>query len=262
MLCGEAILKPVLGAVKKEEKVYVEVDGAMVLTRSEGWKEVKVGRVFRQSDYIASGDGKAGWIRHSQYLAHVGDARGFTAKMDTMIDNYQLHPQQLIMLSDGAAWIQNWQQDAFPQATCILDFYHAKAHQYGNVKTAFTEVEAGKQWAAEQGELLLESRSKQVIANIKTLGGPLALPAPAAALITYYENNESRMDYKAYRQLGIGIIGSGAIESAHWTLVQKRCKLTGQRWSIKGLQNMLNLKTVYLNDDWGKSINFAKKIAA
>ena len=34
--------------------------------------------------------------------------------------------------------------------------------------------------------------------------------------------------------------GSGAIESAHRTIVQKRMKQSGQRWSNKGAQNMLN----------------------
>jgi hypothetical protein len=31
----------------------------------------------------------------------------------------------------------------------------------------------------------------------------------------YYENNKNRMRYKQYRNMGGGIIGSGAIESAH-----------------------------------------------
>ncbi|MEO8764779.1 MAG: hypothetical protein ABI416_10850 [Ginsengibacter sp.] len=36
-----------------------------------------------------------------------------------------------------------------------------------------------------------------------------------------------------------GIIGSGAIESAHRTVIQKRMKLSGQRWSKCGAQNIL-----------------------
>jgi hypothetical protein len=33
-----------LTPVKKEEVLYVQADGSMLLTREEGWKEVKVGR--------------------------------------------------------------------------------------------------------------------------------------------------------------------------------------------------------------------------
>jgi len=62
------------------------------------------------------------------------------------------------------------------------------------------------------------------------------------------------MDYKAYRALGIGIIGSGAIESAHRTVIQKRMKLSGQRWTKKGAQNMLNLRVTHMNGQWNKVI--------
>ncbi|MEE9373912.1 MAG: hypothetical protein V3V00_12750, partial [Saprospiraceae bacterium] len=40
------------------------------------------------------------------------------------------------------------------------------------------------------------------------------------------------------------MIGSGAIESAHKTVIQRRMKLSGQRWSMKGAKNMLNLRCV------------------
>ncbi len=42
----------ILPAVKKDEVLYAEVDGSMILTREEGWSEVKVGRIFKSSDCI------------------------------------------------------------------------------------------------------------------------------------------------------------------------------------------------------------------
>ena len=217
--------------------------------------------MFRQSDYVAAVDEKSGWIGHSQYLTHLGEAGDFIQKMDVLIDNYKLNCSQLIMLSNDATWIQNWQQAAFEGATFILDFYHAKQHLYNFVKDAFQSPRSGAKWAEKQCKLLLETKVRTVINNIKKISACRAT-LQAEALIRYYQNNESRMDYKRYLNLGIGIIGSGAIESAHRTLVQKKCKLSGQRWSLKGLQNMLNLKTVYLNEDWGKVIKFTQKIAA
>jgi len=47
------------------------------------------------------------------------------------------------------------------------------------------------------------------------------------------------------RKPGAGIIGSGAIESAHKTVVQERLKLPGQRWNNKGAQNVLNLRAAH-----------------
>lgn len=73
------------------------------------------------------------------------------------------------------------------------------------------------------------------------------------------------MKYQDYAKIGCGIIGSGAIESAHRTVVQKRMKQSGQRWSYKGAQNMLNLRVVRKNNSWNKIIELTKaklKVAA
>jgi len=45
-------------------------------------------------------------------------------------------------------------------------------------------------------------------------------------------------------------IGSGAIEAAHRTVVQKRMKLSGQRWSEKA---------AFLSRQWNKIINIIIK---
>ena len=80
----------------------------------------------------------------------------------------------------------------------------------------------------------------------------------AKKVLDYYAANQDRMDYKKYQQIGCGIIGSGAIESAHRTLVQKRLKLSGQRWSKKGAQNMLNLRVTHMNGKWDKVVKLVK----
>ena len=66
------------------------------------------------------------------------------------------------------------------------------------------------------------------------------------------------MQYQEYVKIGGGIIGSGAIESTHRILIQKRMKRSGQRWSWKGAQHMLNLGVVRKNNDWNKIIELTK----
>ena len=63
------------------------------------------------------------------------------------------------------------------------------------------------------------------------------------------------MKYKYYLNIGCGIIGSGAIESAHRTVIQKRMKQSGQRWSTKGAKNMLRLRVISMNKQWAKVID-------
>ena len=45
-----------------------------------------------------------------------------------------------------------------------------------------------------------------------------------------------------FKEKGL-IIGSGAIESAHKDVLQKRLKLLEQRWTKQGLQQMAQLRT-------------------
>jgi hypothetical protein len=68
-------------------------------------------------------------------------------------------------------------------------------------------------------------------------------------LIRYLENNRARMDYKYYREQGY-LIGSGAMESANRAVIQQRMKRSGQRWSIDGGQQLLNIRTAYLSNNW------------
>lgn len=68
------------------------------------------------------------------------------------------------------------------------------------------------------------------------------------ALLNYYRNNAQRMDYARYRGIRCGIIGSGAIESAHRTVIQKRRKQSGQRWGKVEAQN--GFSTKFTSSGW------------
>lgn len=244
-----------LSPLKPKEVLYVQADGSMLLTREEGWKEVKLGRFFKGSDCIHAGS-KQGWISNSQYVAHLGSSKDFTKIMDDLIESYGTLKEQLIFISDGATWIKNWIEDAFPKAISILDYYHAceHLHQFSNI--VFKDKKEEQNWTNDQKELLLKSNTLKVIENIKEAaknnGGA------AEKLIAYYEANIDRMDYAYYKQIGCGIIGSGAIESAHRTVIQKRMKLSGQRWSKDGAQKMLNLRVINKNHQWATIVELSK----
>jgi len=242
-----------LTPVRQEEVLYAEVDGGMILTRKDDWKEVKVGRLFKSGDCIHA-DEKPGYISHSQYKAHLGNSKTFCRQMEDLIDAYEVDKGKLIFISDGAPWIRNWVEDAYPKAISILDYYHAAEHLHGFAEKHFKDEKRRKQWTERQKELLLKSKVSVVIKNIKRLSDG----KEASQLIDYYEANRKRMDYSKYKQIGAGIIGSGAIESAHRTVVQKRMKLSGQRWSPIGAQNMLNLRVTSMNGRWDKIIALTK----
>ena len=243
-----------LAPIKQQETLYVQADGSMILTREENWKEVKVGRLFNASDCIRMNE-KPGWIKQSQYVAHLGDHRCFIEQMDKLIESYGSLGERLVFISDGAPWIRNWMADTFPDAVSILDYYHATQYPYPFAESHFTDRQESLRWIEMQKKLLLNSKVTIVVDNIRKLahGQP-----HARKVLEYFQANQNRMDYKKYLQIGCGIIGSGAIESAHRTVVQKRLKLSGQRWSKKGAQNMLNLKVTEMNRQWSKAVKLVK----
>ena len=58
---------------------YVNVDGSMYLTREEGWKEIKPGRIFGQQDIVQTGKTRT-VLANSQYVAHLGANKDFLPK--------------------------------------------------------------------------------------------------------------------------------------------------------------------------------------
>ena len=114
-------------------------------------------------------------------------------------------------------------------------------------------------WAQEQKNKLLESKAAEVIQVITAIKCTTKQAKEnQQKLISYYQNNLLRMDYARYRTIGCGIIGSGAIESAHRTIIQKRLKQSGQRWGNSGAQNVLNLRAINASGMWNKVIQNIK----
>ena len=244
-----------LRPLARTDVLYVEMDGSMVCTRDrESWKEVKLGRLFRGADCL-NPNSDASHLCDSQYVGHFGTSVDFCKKLKDVIDSYGDLKDRLVFINDGAAWIREWIADNYPLAISVLDIYHALEYLYGFAEKAFPDPQKKKQWCDCQKELLLASQVHTVIDNIKTVN---AKEDEKKKLIGYYQNNTHRMKYKLYRNIGCGIIGSGAIESAHRTVIQKRMKLAGQRWSFKGVKNMLRLRIIDMNNQWSKVIGILK----
>lgn len=249
-----------LAPVGQDGVVYAEIDGSMILTR-EGWKEVKLGRVFKSSDCATTGENNRGLLLESQYMAYLGDKSPFCRGMDELLDSYggTKLKDRLVLINDGAVWIHNWCTDMYPNAVHVLDYYHACEHLHEFAGMAFKDTETGKNWAQEQKDKLLESRTAEVIQAISDITClTKQVKDNQANLINYYQSNLLRMDYAKYKKMGYGIIGSGAIESAHRTIIQKRLKQSGQRWGLKGAQNVLNLRATKGSGQWNKVIRNIK----
>jgi hypothetical protein len=226
--------------------VYAQADGAMLLTE-EGYKENKLARLFKASDLKESVvEERGGHIQSSLYTAHLGPVEGFTSKVRPHLDPYEGLGANLVFLTDGAIWLSGLMQSHYPQATLILDFYHVMSYIAQAAKAAIGTTQQGKQWIEEQRECLLKRELKMVLQSIEALEIADQLKD---SIRGYLSKNVFRMDYQLYRQRGL-FIGSGAIESAHRTVVQKRLKRAGQRWTISGAQRVLNLRVCQMSQRW------------
>jgi hypothetical protein len=234
---------------KKQEPVYVMVDGSMILTREDSWKEIKVGRIFCDNSKVKISKGRT-LLTNSIYTAHLGTASDFWEKFSTEIPP----SENLIFINDGAKWIWNHIDDFHPNSIQILDFYHCKEHicQFSN--DFFPTKQEAVLFSDSICQMLLSEQVDHALKKLKRLKClSKAKENKKEKLLQYLENNKKRINYGKFQKLGL-LIGSGAIESAQRNVIQKRLKLSGQRWTIKGAQQIANLRVLKKSNRWEKLI--------
>jgi len=244
-------LREEISKLRETTVAYGMMDGCMLLTRQKGeWREMKLGRLFTSQDLYEGVSKDRNWLKNSIYTAHFGDYESFLEKLEPLTDEYESLGKRFIFVNDGAKWIWKWVSENYPKATQILDFFHALEYLAEFAKMLFKEKQKRTNWVSEQKLLLLNDKVDQVIKIVETISCSSQKQKDAQKkLLTYYRNNSQRMYYKTYKERGL-LIGSGPIESAHRTVIQKRLKQSGQRWTKKGAQNVVNLRVALKNGQW------------
>lgn len=236
-----------------DEVIYASMDGSMALT-DQSWQEVKVGRIFSSQDRQEvgkKGDNETRFrLDKSTYCAHLGSSEEFIPLFEASLGSHKASPERLVFVTDGAVWIQQYAEGKYPQATHILDYYHAVEHLAAFSKIHFKKAKVGSQWLDKQCDYLLNDGVDEVLSSLAALGN-LSLVADESrrGLLGYYSRNRHRMQYGSFRCRGLQI-GSGPMEAAHRTLIQCRAKRSGQRWSADGLQAILNLRVASKSGRW------------
>jgi hypothetical protein len=238
--------------------LYAQFDGSMIQMRDGvDWREVKVGRIFAdQHSLTLSPKRKA--IEKSLYVAHVGNKEGFLAKFEPLMDVFDPLGKRVVFLTDGAVWMRNWITENYPSATIILDFFHAVEHISAWLKVVEADAIVRQAALERYKKMLLEQGCAAVITAISAQKSRKVDGKKAHTLLLNYLNtNAFRMDYPLYLAQNLSI-GSGAIESAQRTVVQTRLKLSGQRWTEEGAQNVLNLRCAHMSGCWETVLNSIK----
>lgn len=263
-LSGEIVDVKSVAALKEvgdQGVVYAEMDGGMVLTREDGWQEIKLGRLFRHSDIHELSPHRRE-ILDSVYTAQLGDHKAFCKRFEPLVDEFEPLQERLVFITDGAKWIKIWINDNYPKATVILDYFHASEYISKWCDWTFSDKDRRKEKLEIYRKILLEKGIQALLndleQDVKFMNKRTQTTEnEQVKILDYFKGNAYRMDYPEYENRGL-CIGSGAIEASHRTVVQRRMKLSGQRWSENRVQNMLNLRTAKLSGCWDKVVHIIR----
>jgi len=146
-------------------------------------------------------------------------------------------PRQVV-LGDGSTWIWNTATELFPQATQILDRFHAKEHLSKVGKAIYGESTEGKQWIQTRYDELDEGRLKSLV---EALHGQASQYKEARECVHYIWNNRRRMRYPKFHQQGF-CTSTGVVEAGCKVVIGTRLKRAGMHWTVKGANAIIALR--------------------
>ena len=174
----------------KEELHYVSIDGSMLLTREEKWKEIKLGRIYKHND-IVNINKERNQLIDSQYIVHLGNHIDFIKKMEIKISDIR----NKVFICDGAKWIWNYVDLYYPESVQILDYFHAKEHLCDFAKKTFKDDLEKEHWIEKTSEMLINQGVNPVIKIIEDLNQSQVRDT----LLNYYRENQKRMQYHDFK---------------------------------------------------------------
>jgi hypothetical protein len=229
--------------------VIVEMDGVQVGLQGGGWQEAKCGIVYELSQRVEINTGRWELLKRHRCVLR-GDVAAFRSRLWALCIRAGLRQQdRVVVIGDGAEWIDQTASLLFPNALRILDYYHASQRVWAVATARWGEGSGqGRVWAESKLSQLKAGQTGQVIASMNKLKmkGDEGRAIKAAA-IKYMRGRVEQMRYGEYREAGLPI-GSGAVESSCKQVVTARCKQAGMRWSQAGVDAILALRSFVLNE--------------
>jgi hypothetical protein len=237
----------------KPRRLYVTIDGLYLPVREpwkrDGslgalvcrWQECKLAAVY---EGVPDGDGRDR-VDARGYIGTLEVSRAFGPRVGALAHEQGHHrARDLVVLSDGAAWIETLGAAQFPHATWILDYVHAKEHLFSVAHAQFGEgSEAAQSWMAAREAELMEDRVEAVLAAIAAWRPRTKEHRERRRTeYNYVAHNAERMRYGSYLRQGYQI-GSGVVESACRHVVGSRADQAGMHWSPPTAEAIVCLRT-------------------
>ena len=146
-----------------------------------------------------------------------------------------------VVLGDGSAWIWNTARELFPQATQILDRYHAKEALHRAAQSIFGATREAKQWAAarctELDDGKLHAIAHALLAQRTSHSTKCAM---------YIFHNRARMRYPKFHAQGL-CTSTGVLEAGCKVAIATRLKRAGMHWTVQGANAIIALRCCKLS---------------
>jgi hypothetical protein len=152
------------------------------------------------------------------------------------------HVRQLTIIGDGAPWIWNIAAAKFPEATQIVDLFHAREHLHDLARQMeFMLGDRKDEWLAARLEDLDHGDIDGICraARVFPLEGIKKDELDTA--LGYFENNAPRMRYNWFRSCGL-FVGSGVVEASCKAVIGQRLKQAGMHWTENGADAIMTLR--------------------
>ena len=166
--------------------------------------------------------------------------------------------QELVCVMDGAPvlWkkLQVLMKTLGVTIVCILDIFHVMDYLWDAARCVHgSDDKAAEAFVTDRLRRILEGDVGRVIGGLRQMltKGKFSSSKRKTlnTVIGYLHRKKKFMRYDEYLAKGYPI-GSGVVEGACGHVVKDRMEGSGMRWSIPGAQSMLDLRCVYLNEDW------------
>ena len=207
--------------------LYNLMDGGTLNSRDKKdkngstYREYKLGMVFKSSDLIIkqkiSDEGlktvEMSLGEKREYVCYVGKVDEFKKYLLALsIKNGLYDAEEVVVLGDGAPWIEGIFGAYFDYGTRILDLYHLFENVGSFAHHIIKNSAQRAEWINEVCELLEAGAWQQVLGlpevrEYKTK----KTPDGVCNLHTYITNHKGMLNYPEYKRLGY-FVGSGAIE--------------------------------------------------
>ncbi len=205
-------------------------------------REVKLAVFFTQDKL----DGKGYPVRDrdsSSYIATFEPAHVFAGLVEAEgIRRGAHHVRQFTILGDGAAWIWGIASSKFPEATQIVDIYHAREHLHDLARLLeFMLGDQREDWLAARLDDLGYGDIDGICAAARVYPLTGVKKDELDTALGYFEHNAPRMRCKWFRSRGL-FVGSGVVEAGCKAVIGQRLKSSGMRWTVNGASAIATLR--------------------